>query len=59
MDQKVFEGYNLAWLQKKCHMWAIEIKKPIKEEHSLYQPLKFTIFPTNHYKPLVLKHEAL
>jgi len=22
MDQKVFEGYNLAWLQKKGHLWG-------------------------------------
>ena len=21
MDQKVFKGYNLAWLQKKGHFW--------------------------------------
>ena len=51
----------ITWLGYKRNVicGAIEIKKPNKEKHSLYQPLNSTIFPTNHYKPLVLKHEAL
>jgi len=34
----------------------IEIKKPIIEEHSLYQQLQSITFPTNHYKPLVINN---
>ena len=34
----------------------IEIKRPIIEEHSLYQQLKTITFPTNHYKPLVINN---
>ena len=51
----------ITWLGYKRNVicGAIEIKKPNNQEHSLYQPLNFTTFPTNHYKPLVLKHEAL
>ena len=34
----------------------IEIKKPIIEEHSLYQQLQSITFATNHYKPLVINN---
>jgi hypothetical protein len=46
----------ITWLGYKRNVicGAIEIKKPSKEEYSLYQPLKSTTFPTKHYKPLVL-----
>jgi len=48
--KKSFYGYNLAWLQKKCHMWDNWIQKG-KHRGT------FFIFTTNfsqfHSKPMV------
>jgi len=57
MDQKVFLRV-ITWPVYKRNVICeiIEIKRPIIEEHFLYQQLKPTTFPTNHYKPLVINN---
>ena len=48
----------ITWPSYKRNVMCgeIEIKKPIIEEHSLYQQLQFITFPTNHCKPLVINN---
>jgi len=57
MDQKVFlKVITWSGYKRIVICGIIEIKRPIIEEHSLYQQLKPITFPTNHYKPLVINN---
>ena len=57
IDQKVFlKVITWSGYKRIAICGIIEIKRPIIEEHSLYQQLKPIAFPTNHYKPLVINN---
>ena len=57
IDQKVFlKVITWSGYKRIAICGIIEIKRPIIEEHSLYQQLKPITFPTNHYKPLVINN---
>jgi len=60
MDQKVFEGCNLAWLQKKGHLWGNWIQMAKHKGTFLLFTFKRQIYknPLILNKPLVFKHDT-